>query len=115
MLVACDVFREPAAAVQLASFVGAGVHVFCTFAATLVLAALGMLSPTRRGALLTTAILLYTFLSVIGGFSAVWLWRNMARSGSEDSSKISRWGGVCFQEAVKVPGAQSHIPMAPAL
>lgn len=109
-LVAGDVFREPAAAVQLASLFGGGVHVLCTAAATLMLAALGLLSPAHRGALLTTAILLYALLSVAGGYLAVLLWRNLARSASQDSSQFSHWGWVCFKAAVELPGAQSHSP-----
>ena len=74
------------------------------------LAALGLLSPARRGALLTTAILLYAPLSITGGFSSVLLWRNMARSSSQHSLKFSWWSGVCFATAIELPGAQSHSP-----
>ncbi len=47
---------------------------------TLVLAALGFLSPAARGALLTAGMLFFVLLAGVSGFVAVYVWGLMERS-----------------------------------
>lgn len=68
-LVHADVFRPPYRAQLLSALVGNGTQLLAMFAGTLVLALLGFLSPAARGILLTCIILLYTFMSFVGGYT----------------------------------------------
>ena len=64
---------------------------------TLLLAAVGFLSPASRGALLTSAIVLYLLLAITAGFCAVLLWGNVQRS-------YTGWTGICLKTACYFPG-----------
>lgn len=77
--------------------VGTGVQIILTATATLLLATLGFLSPAARGALLTTAIVLFVFLALVAGFSATYVWGAMERS-------YAGWHTVCMHVAVYYPG-----------
>ena len=51
-----------------------------TSTVTLLLASLGFLSPASRGALLTATIVVFIWLAVVAGFTAVYVWGLMERS-----------------------------------
>lgn len=68
-LVHADVFRPPTRAALLAALVGNGAQLLAMFCGTMVLAFLGFLSPSARGILLTCIILLYVFMSFVGGYT----------------------------------------------
>ncbi|GET90450.1 hypothetical protein, conserved [Leishmania tarentolae] len=67
-LVHADVFRPPLFANWLAIFVANGVQILTTVGVVLTIALMGFLSPSRRGALLTTLLLTTVFTSVISGY-----------------------------------------------
>lgn len=92
-----DVFRSPNRAKSLAVHVGSGVQTLLVATVTLLLATLGFLSPASRGALLTTAIVLFVLLSFAAGASAVALWGVMERT-------YEGWVGVALQVSVWLPG-----------
>jgi len=96
-LVSGDVFRAPPSSKSLAVQVGSGVQIITTAVVTLLLATLGFLSPASRGALVTTAIVLYVWLAVVAGFSAVYVWGIMERS-------YSGWPHVCALVSVYFSG-----------
>lgn len=77
--------------------VGSGVQTLLVATVTLLLATLGFLSPASRGALLTTAIVLFVLLSFAAGASAVALWGVMERT-------YEGWVGVALQVSVWLPG-----------
>jgi transmembrane 9 superfamily protein 2/4 len=62
------------------------------------LAAVGFLSPAARGALLTTAIVLYLLLAVTAGYAAVFTWGLSQRS-------YTGWTAICLKTACYFPGA----------
>jgi hypothetical protein len=64
---------------------------------TLLLATLGFLSPAARGALLTTAIVLFVLMAFVAGGGAVALWGVMERS-------YEGWVGVALQVSLWLPG-----------
>lgn len=70
-LLRSDVFRPPPAADWLAVAVGSGAQVLCCVAATGVLALLGFMSPSSRGALLTATVLIYFLSAGVAGYAAV--------------------------------------------
>mmetsp|Transcript_1088 Transcript_1088/g.3258 ORF Transcript_1088/g.3258 Transcript_1088/m.3258 type:complete len:662 (+) Transcript_1088:300-2285(+) len=72
-LVMGDVFRPPPASMALCVNVGTGVQILLCSAVTTIFAALGFLSPASRGALLSTCIGMYILLSVVAGYTAVWM------------------------------------------
>lgn len=65
---------------------------------TMALAAVGFLSPAARGALLTTAIVLYLLLAVAAGYGAVYTWGLTQRS-------YTGWTAICLKTACYFPGA----------
>lgn len=77
--------------------VGSGVQTLLVATVTLLLATFGFLSPASRGALLTTAIVLFVLLSFAAGASAVALWGMVERS-------YEGWVGVALQVSLWLPG-----------
>ncbi|KAI5308139.1 hypothetical protein KEM55_006466, partial [Ascosphaera atra] len=69
-LVHGDVFRAPARPLMLSVLVGTGAQLFAMTAITVLFAMFGLLSPSHRGMLSTTIIILYTFLGSVGGYVA---------------------------------------------
>ncbi|CAF1036555.1 unnamed protein product, partial [Didymodactylos carnosus] len=67
-LVYGDVFRPPRRNNVLVALLGSGVQLFMMSFIIIVFAALGMLSPSSRGALITAACFLYVFMGLIAGF-----------------------------------------------
>jgi transmembrane 9 superfamily member 2/4 len=78
--------------------VGSGTQIVATFLVTLVLASAGFLSPASRGALLTSAVVLFLLLAITSGFTAVLLWINTTHS-------YEGWTSICLKTACYFPGA----------
>mmetsp|Transcript_25518 Transcript_25518/g.56466 ORF Transcript_25518/g.56466 Transcript_25518/m.56466 type:complete len:595 (-) Transcript_25518:255-2039(-) len=62
-----DVFRNPDHLTLFVAFIGSGAQIFCTIFILLLCVLLGVFKATRRGALLTAAILIYALCGVCGG------------------------------------------------
>ncbi|PIO23161.1 hypothetical protein AB205_0040540 [Aquarana catesbeiana] len=65
-LVHGDVFRPPQYPMILSSLLGSGIQLFCMVLIVIFVAMLGMLSPSSRGALMTTACFLFMFMGTDG-------------------------------------------------
>ncbi|CAL5039662.1 unnamed protein product [Urochloa decumbens] len=91
-----DVFRPPVNADLLCVYVGTGVQFFGMLLATLLIAALGLLSPSNRGWFMTTMLLLWVFMGLFAGYSTGRLYKMF--SGSE-------WKKVAIKTALMFPGA----------
>uniref|UniRef100_A0A8C5Q0B2 Transmembrane 9 superfamily member n=1 Tax=Leptobrachium leishanense TaxID=445787 RepID=A0A8C5Q0B2_9ANUR len=76
-LVHGDVFRPPQYPMILSSLLGSGIQLFCMVLIVIFVAMLGMLSPSSRGALMTTACFLFMFMGLFGGFFAGRLYRTL--------------------------------------
>ncbi|KAJ3092688.1 hypothetical protein HK102_004150 [Quaeritorhiza haematococci] len=63
-----DVFRSPESPIALSVLIGNGVHLFLMISVTLVLAALGFLAPSNRGALGTATLTLYVCFASASGY-----------------------------------------------
>lgn len=63
-----DVFRVPSHPMFLAILLGSGTQLYLMLGITIAFALLGFLSPSNRGSLSTIMIMLYTFLSLPGGY-----------------------------------------------
>lgn len=74
-LVHGDVFRPPRYAMLLSVLLGSGVQVIIMAMITLIFACLGFLSPANRGALMTTALLLYVTLGTPAGYVSARLYK----------------------------------------
>ena len=72
-----DVLRPPPRPLALAVCVGGGVQLLCMTAVSILVAALGLLSPTSRGRLLTATLLLFTAAGLPAGYAAAWVYRQM--------------------------------------
>ncbi|MGH0141093.1 UNVERIFIED_CONTAM: hypothetical protein FKN15_021388 [Acipenser sinensis] len=57
-----DVFRPPRYPMILSSLLGSGIQLFCMILIVIFVAMLGMLSPSSRGALMTTSCFLFMFM-----------------------------------------------------
>eukprot|EP00747_Dinoflagellata_sp_TGD_P002288 gnl/TRDRNA2_/TRDRNA2_103607_c1_seq1.p1 gnl/TRDRNA2_/TRDRNA2_103607_c1~~gnl/TRDRNA2_/TRDRNA2_103607_c1_seq1.p1 ORF type:complete len:420 (-),score=84.21 gnl/TRDRNA2_/TRDRNA2_103607_c1_seq1:157-1377(-) len=80
-LVHGDVFRKPYASKLLAVSFGSGMQLFGMSVVTLIFALLGFLSPAHRGGLLQSMMLLFTFMGILGGYTASRMYKVM---GGED-------------------------------
>lgn len=74
-LVHGDVFRTPNHPLFLSVFVGTGVQIGAMTLITLFLACLGFLSPASRGALMTSAVVVYVLLGTPGGYYSARLYK----------------------------------------
>lgn len=69
-LVHGDVFRPPRSPLILSVLLGNGAQLFFMAGITIIFALFGVLSPSARGSLGTTMIMLYTVFGVIGGYTS---------------------------------------------
>ena len=91
-----DVFRPPVNANLLCVFVGTGVQFFGTLIVTLLIAILGLLSPSNGGGFMTAMLLPWVFMGLFAGYSTARLYKMLG--GSE-------WKKVSIMTALVVPGA----------
>mmetsp|Transcript_3544 Transcript_3544/g.8825 ORF Transcript_3544/g.8825 Transcript_3544/m.8825 type:complete len:694 (-) Transcript_3544:103-2184(-) len=91
-----DVFRAPVNPKLLSTVVGSGLQIFLSSSLTLILGALGFLSPAVRGAMLSTLLGMYMLLSMVAGFAAVYLHGVITRSHWA-------WRGVALRTTAAVP------------
>lgn len=69
-LVCKDVFRAPEHPELLAAIIGSGAQLLGMTVAVIVVAALGFLAPSNRGALFTALLIFFVFLGVYGGYNS---------------------------------------------
>jgi len=91
-----DVFRPPVNADLLCVYVGTGVQIFGTLLVTLLIAILGLLSPSNGGGFMTAMLLPWVFMGLFAGYSTARLYKMLG--GSE-------WKKVSIMTALVVPGA----------
>lgn len=72
-----DVFRNPSHLNLFVAFIGSGAQIFFTVFALLLCVVIGVFKATRRGALLTAAILIYAMCGLVGGLVAGRLYRQL--------------------------------------
>lgn len=91
-----DVFRPPANYHWLSVFVGTGAQLALMGALTLLIAALGFLSPSNRGSLVTTLVVVYTLTGCVAGYYSARFYKMF---GGEN------WKANVVQTAFTVPGS----------
>ncbi|KAK7329925.1 hypothetical protein VNO77_24107 [Canavalia gladiata] len=74
-LVHGDVFRPPSNSDLLCVYVGTGVQFFGMILVTMIFAALGFLSPSNRGGLMTAMLLLWVFMGLFAGYASARLYK----------------------------------------
>jgi transmembrane 9 superfamily protein 2/4 len=113
-LVRGDVFRPPPHAEWLAVGAGSGAQVLCVVGATATLGALGFMSPSARGSLLTAAVLSYLLSAGAAGAAAVrtLAWAHAGGGGAASppgaaavAAVSSGWRRVCLRTAACLPSA----------
>jgi hypothetical protein len=113
-LVRGDVFRPPPRAEWLAVGAGSGAQVLCVVFATALLGALGFMSPSARGSLLTAAVLSYLLSAGAAGAAAVrtLAWAHAggggaaAPPGAAAAAAVALgWRRVCLRTAACLPSA----------
>jgi transmembrane 9 superfamily protein 2/4 len=94
-LVHGDVFRRPRYSVLFSVLIGNGAQVLLMFLSTIFFAAIGLLSPTSRGALPTVMIVFYCLFAFVAGYVSA---RLMKMFGDRS------WKRAVFLTAFLVPG-----------
>ncbi|EDV33119.1 uncharacterized protein Dana_GF23049 [Drosophila ananassae] len=94
-LVHGDVFRPPKNTRFFSAIIGSGIQIFFMALITIFFAMLGMLSPSSRGALMTSGIFMYVFMGTIAGYYAARLYKTM---------KGREWKRAAFLTATLYPG-----------
>ncbi|CAM2699090.1 unnamed protein product [Rotaria socialis] len=97
-LVHGDVFRPPHRKNILAALLGSGIQIFLMSLIVIVFAALGMLSPSSRGALITAACFLYVFMGLIAGFYAGRIYKTIRGSNWKRTAALTAtlYPGIVF-------------------
>ncbi|XP_047698990.1 transmembrane 9 superfamily member 2-like isoform X1 [Prionailurus viverrinus] len=72
-----DVFRPPRSRMLLSVFLGQGTQVLIMTFITLLLACLGFLSPSNRGALMTCAVVLWVLLGTPAGYVSARMYKTL--------------------------------------
>ncbi|XP_051149425.1 transmembrane 9 superfamily member 9-like [Andrographis paniculata] len=93
-LVHGDVFRPPANSDLLCVYVGTGVQFSGMMLVTMIFAALGFLSPSNRGGLMTAMLLLWVLMGLFAGYSSSRLYKTF---------KGSDWKKLTLQTAFMFP------------
>ncbi|CAF0915524.1 unnamed protein product [Adineta steineri] len=88
-LVHGDVFRPPRGKNYLAALVGSGIQILMMSFIVIVFAALGMLSPASRGALVTAACFLYVFMGLIAGYFSGRLYKTIKGSNWKRTAALT--------------------------
>lgn len=93
-LVHGDIFRPPKYADLLVILVGSGIQLFCMSFVIILFAMLGMLSPSYRGALVTSSLFSYVFMGLVAGYYGGRLYRTL---------KGTQWKKISFFTAIFYP------------
>ncbi|KAG6587821.1 Transmembrane 9 superfamily member 8 [Cucurbita argyrosperma subsp. argyrosperma] len=93
-LVHGDVFRPPLKSDLLCVYVGTGVQFFGMSLVTIIFAALGFLSPSNRGGLMTAMLLLWVFMGLFAGYTSARLYRMF---------KGTEWKKISLKTAIMFP------------
>ncbi|CAI9760996.1 unnamed protein product [Fraxinus pennsylvanica] len=94
-LVHGDVFRPPTNSDLLCVYVGSGVQFFGMVLVMMIFAALGFLSPSNRGGLMTAMLLLWVFMGLFAGYSSARLYKMF---------KGTEWKKITLRTAFTFPG-----------
>ncbi|XP_075514518.1 transmembrane 9 superfamily member 9-like [Primulina tabacum] len=94
-LVHGDVFRPPTNSDLLCVYVGTGVQCFGMILVTMVFAALGFLSPSNRGGLMTALLFLWVFMGLFAGYTSARLYKMF---------KGTEWKKITLKTAFMFPG-----------
>lgn len=93
-LVHGDVFRPPKHTDMLVVLIGTGLQLLTMSFITIVFAMLGMLSPSYRGALVTSSLFLYCFMGLVAGYYGGRLYKTL---------KGTQWKRISFATATFYP------------
>ena len=94
-LVHGDVFRFPENSMLFASAIGVGAQLFILGFSVIILALIGVFSPTKRGSISTAGIVMYAVTSSVGGFVSARLYKQM---------KGTQWVWNTILTAILFPG-----------
>jgi transmembrane 9 superfamily protein 2/4 len=88
-LVHADVFRSPSGSRFFAILVGSGLQVGSMLILMIFVALLGFLSPANRGALLSTTVILFALMGVMGGYHAARFTKAFANGEHVSTRKLA--------------------------
>jgi len=89
-LVHADVFRPPSFSPMLLSVcVGSGVQILCMTFLSIVFAALGFLSPTRRGSLITAQLIFFVLMGTPNGYVTARLYKTFKGASWQQATTMT--------------------------
>jgi len=97
-LIHADVFRAPTYPMLMAICCGTGIQILLMCIFTIGFAALGFLSPSNRGSLLITLLLLYVFMGLVSGFTTARMYKTFKGKSWQKATTLAAFGfpGVTF-------------------
>lgn len=97
-LVHADVFRPPSSPLFLSVLCGTGAQIFCMTFLTIFFAALGFMSPARRGHLLMAQLFIYVCLGGVAGYVTARLYKTFKGKSWQNATTLTAIGfpGICF-------------------
>lgn len=98
-LVHADVFRPPSTSPLLFSVAcGTGAQILCMSLLTIIMSAMGFLSPANRGALIMAQLLLYVLLGIVAGYVTARFYKSIKGKNWQQATTLTSilFPGVCF-------------------
>ena len=97
-LVHADVFRPPFSPLLLSVMCGTGAQLLAMSFLTIIFAALGFMSPARRGHLLMAQLFIYVCLGGLAGYVTARLYKTFKGKSWQKATTITALGfpGICF-------------------
>jgi len=97
-LVHADVFRPPSYPMLISVFCGTGMQILFMCIFTVVFACMGFLSPSNRGYLLITLLVLYVLMGFVAGYTTAHMYKTFKGKSWQKATSITAFGfpGIAF-------------------
>jgi len=97
-LVHADVFRPPNYPMLMSVFCGSGMQILFMCLFTMIFACMGFLSPSNRGYLLITLLLLYVLMGFVAGYTTACMYKTFKGKSWQKATTVTALGfpGIAF-------------------
>jgi len=97
-LVHADVFRPPSYPMLMSICCGTGIQILLMSIFTITFACMGFLSPSNRGSLLITLLLLYVFMGFVAGYTTARMYKTFKGKSWQKATTLTAFGfpGITF-------------------
>jgi len=97
-LVHADVFRPPSYPMLISVFCGTGMQILFMCIFTIIFACMGFLSPSNRGYLLITLLVLYVLMGIVAGYTTAHMYKTFKGKSWQKATTLTAFGfpGIAF-------------------